>query len=104
MLVKKSDGKPKGKLVVLHNHRDGALAASSWVINWERRLGQNGTGTKNHWFGYKYDPNLLLEKFKDCHVNEDCNSLTGLFQDMGGHSYQFDEKAIAIYDKHALLS
>ena len=39
MLAKDTKGKPKGKIVVLHNGTGKALAYSSWWGNVERRLG-----------------------------------------------------------------
>ncbi len=103
MLAKdETDGKPKGKVVVLHNGSDKALAASSWWFNSERRVGQRGMGTKTYFSGIYYEPEKhLLDKFKDCHKNEDCNSWAGAYFGTG-HSFQYHEKAIDIYEKYAL--
>lgn len=104
MLAKGTNGRPKGKIVVLHNGSDKALAYSSWVANNERRLGQRGMGTyRSNWNlpgGIYYLPNYyLIDKFKDCHANEDCNSWASTFP---GHGYHFNKKAVAIYDKYAI--
>jgi hypothetical protein len=105
MLAKGTNGEPKGKIVVLHNGSDKALAISSWAKNNERRLGQRGMGTyRSAWNlpgGIYFDPNYLIEKFKKCHVNEDCNSWAGEYLGTG-HGYQFDKKAIEIYEKYAI--
>ena len=106
MLAKGTNGRPKGKIVVLHNGSDKALAYSSWVANNERRLGQRGMGTyRSNWNlpgGIYYLPNYyLIDKFKDCHANEDCNSWAGTYFG-AGRGYQFYEKAVAIYDKYAI--
>jgi hypothetical protein len=103
MLAKeKSSGKPKGKVVVLYNGSDKALAFSSWYENNERRIGQRGMGTGRNWrLAIVFQPELVLDKYKNYYNNEDCNSWAGAYVGTG-HSYQFADKAIDIYDKYGL--
>jgi len=102
MLAKNDKGLPKGKVVVLFNDTDKALIASSWTINQERRLGQNGMGTERTWRGsITSNKNLIRDEFKNCHANEDCNAWAGSYFGTA-HSYKFHEKSIEIYQKYAL--
>lgn len=85
------DKKPVGKIYVVHCPRDSALHGSSWVKNWETRLGSlghkkdGGDKIRNEFKDYIEDYNILLEipKFED----------DSLFW----HSYQLETVAIEFY-------
>jgi hypothetical protein len=100
MLSTNDNGKPKGKVYVLHNGRDYALAASSNVKHGETRLGQVGAYQfyKSFWSGWTEKKDLIHEDIRGYVDSIDCYPKLP----WGGgvsHSYQFDKFAIDIYEE-----
>lgn len=108
MLEKKTDSQgnevPKGKVYILHNHKDEALDLSSKFLNGENRLGQRGAGMyKSFWNNSWYDDKqkeLIRSEYYDYIENIDFT-----VQAEGSeakHNYQFEDSAIKKYNEKAL--
>lgn len=103
MLAKKNDGTPKGKIYVLHNHRDYALAGSSNGKHWKTRLGQVGPYKKKYFSGWYEEKDLIHEKLRGYVVAEDCYPKLGWLE-LAAHSYQFNDFAIKFYEDNQVVN
>ena len=100
MLAKGSDGKPKGKVYVIWNKYDKALA-SSYIFNRESRLGKKGPGCVNGWLFSYYDKGdeVIHDDFKE-HIDDVDTSDKKMENDKAlSHSYQLDSWCVQIYEE-----
>lgn len=99
MLARTKDGKPKGKICILHYLNDLALVIGAQQ-NWENRLGQRGAG-KYKWYNGKWYGDRAKEYMRDeiwnHYENRDCANDS--MKDGNWHSYQFEKFAIMYYNK-----
>lgn len=101
MLKKNPDGSCVGKIYVLHNSSDLALAASN-VRNWENRIGQRGIGAKKvRCWKWSIDASIIRGDIKSIYENKNCAD-EPTSNDFFNHNYQFDDWAIKFYSDKSI--